>query len=344
VREHGASARTFKSALIFAVAESATSLRDEGRKLLAWEDISRESDSLRLEEEQRRELFESLKKAQRDLTEGAWRAYKSVVLLGRDNKLKTIDLGLVHSSAAESLTGLILSRLKAEGDLEESISPNFLVRNWPPAFTEWSTKAVRDAFFASPQFPRMTNPDAIKDTIARGVEQGQIAYVGRDGRDGYEPFCFGAAIDARDIEISDEVFIITRDVAEAYSAGARETAPSGGPPDIYPLPSGAQRDAHDGPSGSSDFAATAADIESETDTPSLSTTGDVRQASWSGTVTPLQWMNFYMKVLTRFVNKEGIALELHVDAHVRGDISEQQLGEMRQALHDLGLDEDIQTH
>jgi len=50
------------------------------------------------------------------------------------------------------------------------ISPNFLVRQWPPAFTEWSTKAVRDAFFASPKFPLPRSPDTIKETIARGVE------------------------------------------------------------------------------------------------------------------------------------------------------------------------------
>jgi len=28
---------------------------------------------------------------------------------------------------------------------------------------------VRDAFFASPQFPKLLNADAIKDTIANGV-------------------------------------------------------------------------------------------------------------------------------------------------------------------------------
>ncbi len=37
---------------------------------------------------------------------------------------------------------------------------------WPPAVPEWSTKGVRDAFFASPQFPRLLFPDEIKETIA----------------------------------------------------------------------------------------------------------------------------------------------------------------------------------
>ena len=86
-------------------------------------------------------------------------------------------MGLVHSSASDSLVGLVLNRLKNVGDVEELISPTFLIRNWPPAFKEWSTKSVRDAFFASPQFPRIVNPDIIKDTIATGVSNHLIAYV-----------------------------------------------------------------------------------------------------------------------------------------------------------------------
>ena len=42
---------------------------------------------------------------------------------------------------------------------------------------EWSAKAVRDAFFASPKFPRLLNADAVKQTIYRGVEAGMMAYV-----------------------------------------------------------------------------------------------------------------------------------------------------------------------
>ena len=49
-------------------------------------------------------------------------------------------------------------------------------------------QGVRDAFFASPQFPRLLNPEAIKLTISKGVESGAIAYVGKKPGGGYEPF------------------------------------------------------------------------------------------------------------------------------------------------------------
>ncbi len=101
-------------------------------------------------------------------------------------------------------------------EIQSGISPNLLVRNWPPAFQEWSTKAVRDAFFASPLFPRLLNPDAIKETIARGVSNGQLAYVGKAASGKYLPFGFERTINTADIEISEEMFIITKETAEAY--------------------------------------------------------------------------------------------------------------------------------
>ena len=90
--------------------------------------------------------------------------YKNLMLLGKDNTWKSVDLGLVHSSAAKSIVELVLNRLRQDGDIEDAVSPNFLARNWPPAFKEWSTKAVRDAFFASPQFPRLLNAESLKET------------------------------------------------------------------------------------------------------------------------------------------------------------------------------------
>jgi hypothetical protein len=96
----------------------------------------------------------------------------------------------MHSSAATSIIQFIVNELVHVDEIQSGISPNLLVRNWPPAFREWSTKAVRDAFFASPLFPRLLNPDAIKETIARGVSNGQLAYVGKTASGKYHPFSF----------------------------------------------------------------------------------------------------------------------------------------------------------
>ena len=52
-REYGSSARTFKSGLIWAIPDSDVSLREEARKVLAWEDIKDEEDELRLGDAQK---------------------------------------------------------------------------------------------------------------------------------------------------------------------------------------------------------------------------------------------------------------------------------------------------
>ena len=136
-------------------------------------------------------------------------------MLDKDNSLRVIDLGLVNSSGYDSLSGCILNRLKQEGDVQESISPNFLVRNWSPVYDEWSVKSVRDAFFASPLFPKLLSGDSIKQTIANGVSNGQFAYVIKSG-DKYEPFRFKQGLMAGEVEIADDVYILKKELAEKY--------------------------------------------------------------------------------------------------------------------------------
>ena len=225
-REAGTSGRTFKSALIWAVAEDDAALKEEARKALAWEDIRDEDEIRRWTTSRSSSSRRTSRRAERDLKETVWRTYKNLVLLGKDNALRVVDLGLVHSSSVTGgIATLIIDRLRQDGDIEDSISPNFLVRNWPPAFKEWSTKSVRDAFFASPQFPRLLKSEVVKDTIARGVSTGHIAYVGKAANGDYQPFLYNASLNPVDVEISDDVFIITREVAEAYKKSKEAPQP-----------------------------------------------------------------------------------------------------------------------
>ena len=88
-----------------------------------------------------------------------------------------------------------------------------------PPFQEWSTKAVRDAFFASPKFPRLLNADAVKDTISRGLDGDHFAYVGKAADGTYDPFIFKKSLPAGEVEIADDVFLISRERAETVLAG-----------------------------------------------------------------------------------------------------------------------------
>ena len=146
VRDSGASGRTYKSALIFAVPDSGQAVREAARNALAWEDIDDDEDTKkRIDEGQKSLLARNLKNAQRDLDEAIFRTYRHVFLLGKDNKLRPIDLGQITSSSADSIVELILRELQRCEEITDGISPAKLIKYWPPALVEWSTKGVRDA-------------------------------------------------------------------------------------------------------------------------------------------------------------------------------------------------------
>ena len=326
-RESGSSSRTFKSALIFCVPELADALCDEARKVLAWEDIADEADDLKLDDTQIRQLDENVKKAKRDLKESIWRAYKVIMLLGKDNTLKKVDLGLVHSSAAPDLATLILNHLRQTDDLVTGVSPGFLTKHWPPAFTEWATKSVRDAFFASPQFPRILGADPIRETISRGVANGLLAYVGKTGKGDYKPFCFNQALMITNIEFSEEMFLVTKETADAYLKS--KAAPVATPPEPRPdHPDKKPEPPLPGPEGN----------PTEPKQPEQLT---FARMAWTGDVPPQKWMKFYTAVLSKFAAAKGLKLRVSVEVAPEGGLSKQKIEETKSALRELGMSDDL---
>lgn len=320
-REAGSSSRTFKSALIFCVPDAPDALCDEARKVLAWEDIDDEVPDLKLDDTQIRQLDENVKKAKRDLKESIWRTYKVLMLLGKDNTLKKVDMGLVHSSAAPDLATLVINRLSQDGDIEKGISPQFLVRNWP-AMKEWSTKSVRDAFFATPKFPRLLNVEAVRQCIQNGVANGFFAYVGKTAQGDYNPFVFAHPMMTGDIELTEEMFLIRKDVAEEYQKS--KAHPPEAKPEVKPEPG---KELEKKPLG--------ADKPKQPE--QLALTG----LSWSGEIPPQKWMNFYTKVLSKFASGQGLKLSLTVQVKPDGGVSKQKVEETKAALRELGLSEDV---
>ena len=331
--ESGSSSRTFKSALFWAVPEDASTLLEEARKLLAWKDIEADSGELKLDETQQRQLAENTGRAQRDLKEAVWRAYKNVFLLAEDNSLRKIDLGLVHSSMSTiGLTDVILSRLKQEDLVVDGVSPNFLMRYWPPALPEWSTKSVRDTFYASPKFPRLLKPDAVKDTISRGLEVGSVAYVGKASSGSYEPFIYGRSLAPSDLEIAEDVYLIARERAEEYVTRKAAPAPSTG------APASAAEQPTRGEVPSTTSASQAPAVSGSAETPHGT---EIAGFHWTGEISPQKWMNFYTKVLSRFATSGGLKLTLSVTVDPPGGMIVSKVEETKVALRELGLPEQV---
>ncbi len=328
-REAGSSNRTFKSALIFCVPDAPDTLCDEARKVLAWEDIDEEAADLKLDDTQVRQLDENVKRAKRDLKECIWRTYKCLMLLAKDNTVKRVDLGLVHSSAAPDLATLILNRLSQDGDIEKGISPQFLVRNWP-VMKEWTTKSVRDAFYATPKFPRLLNVDAVRLAIQNGVANGFFAYVGKSSSGEYSPFYFQKPVMTGDIEFSEEMFLIKKETADEYlKARAKPAEAVAVPLPATPAPTPDGRTPVVYPPQKPEPPAKLAE--------QLSLTG----LTWSGEVPPQKWMNFYTKVLAKYAGAHGLKLRLTVEVKPDGGVSKQKIEETKAALRELGLHEEL---
>ncbi|WP_437483908.1 DUF499 domain-containing protein [Sorangium sp. So ce1014] len=320
VREHGQSSRVFKSAVLLVAAEDTGTLRDEARKLLAWEDILGDKEELRLDETQVKQLKENVSKSRSYLREAVWQAYKNVFLLDENNALRKIDLGKIHSSAAPSIMDLILGQLRAVDLLSDSVSVRTLVNNWPPALPEWSTKALRDAFYASPKLARLSSPDVVTNTIARGVAEGQLAYAGKRG-DRYEPFVFRKTLSVSDIEIRDDVMVLRKEDAERV---IEEGGPPKPPTTPRPPPPSDRGGGGTGGSGGT---------QPSSRPPPARSFSSFR---WEGAVPWQKWTQFYNKVVSRFSTK-GLKLRVVVEVAPPNGIAEQDLQETRTALKELGL-------
>lgn len=336
IRESGTSSRTFKSAQVWIVADSSKTMRAEAKRLLAWQDIDSESGELGYDEIQLKQLSKNLKTAETDLKESIWRAYRHVILLGKGNVIETIDLGLVTSSGAASPVDQVIQRLQQEDRVQKGISPQFLARNWPPAFKEWSTKDVRDAIFASPVFPLLLDPDQIRDTIARAVSNGVVGLVAKRGDGLYEPFYFEQAITSMDVEISEDVFIIEKVTAETYRSAVVAAAIAGAEGNQSPAPITPP----DLPPTQGIPPATAPTGSNRISTPSGQQGDFFQSLTWTGDVPAQMWMNFYTKVLAKHASDSSLKLRVCFETNPSAGISAIKAQETHIALKELGLDAD----
>lgn len=325
--EKGANARVFKNALVFALPDSSGALLDAARKSLAWRTLGDEAPSLELDDEGSRQLSEQQKRAERDLREAVWRSYHRLAFLGPGGEVVEEDLGLLHSSAAESMMALAQARLRQRDELTESLAPSNVIQNWPKGLEEWSTKAFRDAVYASPVFPRVTRPDALKETVARGVKDGLFGFaIKREGK--YVRIEFRSDVDPADVAFSDELVL----VPEALAKQLLEASPSVETP--VPAVTTTTSDTPETPTGAGATGGEALPLFSGKKVSAL---------RWRGDVPPTKWTTFYTKVLSRLQSDGGLRLTVEFEAEPEGGLFAERADEIRQNLRELGVSEDLEV-
>ena len=176
----------------------------------------------------------------------------------------------------------------------------------------------------------------MKETIARGVSNGQLAYVGKTGSGKYHPFNFKRSITAFDVEISEEMYIITKESAEAYEQAAAQ------PPAPNPIPTlfangGSTVNPPKPPTGEPTPTPKPTGTQSGPEPVQL-TLG----LSRSGEVPSQKWMNFYTKVITKLGVGNDLSLNVNVKCKPQGGVSKQKMEEIKSALRELGLDDNLE--
>jgi hypothetical protein len=382
IRDCGSSGRTYKSALLFAVPDTGDAVREAARNLLAWEDIDDDEDTKkRVDPAQIHMLKRNLDHAKRDLDESVFRTYRHVFLLGKDNKLQHVDLGQITSSSAGSIVELILRELGRIDVITEGVSPNKLLKYWPAALVEWSTQGVRDAFFSSPQLPRLLNAEALKRTICDGVSQGAFGYASKDSAGKIKLEKLRESLFDTDVDIANDVYIIKVEDAQKlleppklaklivrpYDAVIKigeQASFACSAVDQYgqPYPTPTVNWSATGGTISNDGLFTAGQtgglfiVRAETEgfeavaevrvttkdeSPPIPAATGEQTLRWRGSVPPQKWMNLYTKVLTRFVSAPELKLEVTFEVPIHRDQAGGKLAETKAGLKELGLDDNV---
>jgi hypothetical protein len=173
------------------------------------------------------------------------------------------------------------------------------------------------------KFPRLLNPDSIKDTIARGVENGMLGYVGKKTDGSYAPFHWKSSLPLQDVEISDDIFLIQGELAEAHKAGNTSTTT--------------------GISITTGTSTTTGTPVTTATSGASGTPASIPRLVWSGDIPHQKWMNFYTKVLSKFAAAAGLKLTLRVEVAPAEGVSPQKVDETRVALRELGLKDSLES-
>ena len=138
------------------------------------------------------------------------------------------------------------------------------------------------------------------------------------------------------MEISDDVYVITAETAEAYKQSLSAPPKPIGTGNLFDPKAGSPPTAGGGPV----IADPTKDDEDED--PRISPVAEKTAVlRWSGEVPAQKWMNFYTKVLSRFATTKSLRLTVSVDVAPDGGVSKQAMEETKTALRELGLKDEL---
>ena len=337
-RKRGKSPRLFPAALVWCVRKPGEDLRAKVEMSLAWAKVAKDLRDGVLgsdyDARDRKEVQGYVREAREAADEEVWASYRFVVLADatKPKGLAEIDLGAGHSSASQSLCGRVISALKSEGLLNDSVGAGYIGRHWPRAFKQsgaWPLTSLRQSFLDG-SLTRLLDPDSVlRGKIVEFVANGDFGFAsGAVGDGDFDRIWFQELLSPDDVVFEDDVHLLTRAVAEKLSREEEEDELD-------------EDEVHGGEAGRDDDIDggddETGDEDEKGDEDEHDESGKTTTLRLEGTVPPEAWNRIGFKILTKM--KSGVDLQAGVDLSVtvdRGRASE-MLRELRLAVNDLGL-------
>lgn len=327
-RVRGKSPRLYPGALVWCLKKPGRDLREKVELWLAWERVKREIEDGSLggdfDRADRAEIQSKIADAKKSVKDEVWGGYRYAVIADTRERdgLKVIDLGAGNSSSSETLCGRVITALKSEELLNESVGAGYIERNWPPALKEsgaWPLSGLRQSFLDG-SLTRLLDPDSIlRNKIVEFVNRGEFGLASGQKPDGsYERVWFGELIDADEVAFEPGVFLLTKAKAQALKSGARpEPAPAPTPsPDIPQTPE--------------------PEPQSET-----KPTPDAILKTYRivGQIPPEVWNRLGTKILPKLRSGLELKIGIELSVTVKSDEAKMLESDIRQILADLKLED-----
>lgn len=216
-------ARFYPGGLIWCFKRNDYQLQEKVEIALAWKQVKEEIERGILGDDfeplERQEINSSVRDAEDLVREEVWAAYRFIAIYEPNDKklLHTIDLGAGHASAGQTLTARIVSALKSEGYLNDSIGGGYVERNWPTALKDsgvWSLNGLRQSFLDG-SLTRLVFPEeTLKTAIPKFVERGEFGLASGQKHDGvYSRVWFKEYLPVEEITFDSNTFLLLKERA-----------------------------------------------------------------------------------------------------------------------------------
>jgi hypothetical protein len=332
----GKSPRLYPGSLIWCLKKPGSDFRDKVEVWLAWKRVERETVDgtlgADLEAADRAEIGSKIKTVKGEAEEEVWAGYRFILIAdGREpDGLKLIDLGAGHSSSGPSLCARILTALKSQSLLNDSIGAGYLDRNWPPALKEsgaWPLTSLRQSF-VNGSLTRLLDPDTtLRQKIAEFVENGEVGLAsGQEPNGTYERMWFKETVPLEEIAFEPGVFLLKKDRAKALKGGGATKPQPTAPAETTP------------PTVGGETGATTTTVPVTTTTAAKS---DTRTLRLRGTIPPEIWNRFGTKILPKLRSGKDLKVEISIDACFDLEVAQGVEHDIRQLLDDLGIAESM---